>query len=123
MHTKYRNPVLRQWRDARLSTVSPAQVLEEADRAERLFPGIQPKRSYRFAEVVRRISGARVPRAVGGIEVMGEDLLSDLRLFIEDVTEAAGMSPQSAGQTILTMQEVARKLNVSTKTISRWRKH
>jgi RNA polymerase primary sigma factor/RNA polymerase sigma factor len=41
---------------------------------------------------------------------------------VEDATEAAGMTAESVGRQILTMQELAKGLNVSTKTISRWRK-
>jgi RNA polymerase primary sigma factor/RNA polymerase sigma factor len=44
-----------------------------------------------------------------------------LRLLIEDLSEAAGVHAESAGEPVLSLAELSRKLGVSTKTISRWR--
>ena len=51
----------------------------------------------------------------------GEEALHDLRLFVEDVTDAANVPAQAAGERVLTVEELSRLFKVSTKTISRWR--
>lgn len=101
---------------------SPEQILARAQRAERLLGEVQPRRCYVLAELLRQITGPARPGVPSESMITGKDVLADLRLFIEDASEAAGLTPQSAGEEILTMQELAKRLNVSTKTISRWRK-
>lgn len=120
MHSEYRNSLIRQWRDEQLARTAPEQLLREANRAERVLEDIEPRRSYVWSELLARICGSRPPRGTPAIS--GRELQSDLRLFIEDATEAIGLTPESAGEEIFTMQELARALNVSTKTISRWRR-
>ena len=45
----------------------------------------------------------------------------DLRLFVEDLSDAANVPADAAGEPVLTVEELSKKFNVSTKTISRWR--
>ena len=53
--------------------------------------------------------------------ILGEDLFHDLRLFIEDVTDAANVDVKDVGQRVYSVDELSKHFNVSTKTISRWR--
>ena len=55
------------------------------------------------------------------MKLSGEQASHDLRLFVEDLTDAAAVSAGAAGEEVLTVEELAKKFNVSTKTISRWR--
>ena len=51
----------------------------------------------------------------------GAEASHDLRLFVEDVSDAANMRVEDAGEPVHTVEELSRLFNVSTKTISRWR--
>ncbi len=119
MHRNYRDTILKQWRDEQFAAVSPLEVAEQADRAEALLATVEPTAHYAARDLFVEISGRHELRSVGDRVIAGNNLLHDLRLFIEDATEASG---GTAGQRMLTMQQLARRLNVSTKTISRWRK-
>jgi RNA polymerase primary sigma factor/RNA polymerase sigma factor len=45
----------------------------------------------------------------------------DLRLFVEDVSDAADLHFDEAGEPVHTVDDLSRLFNVSTKTIARWR--
>ena len=47
--------------------------------------------------------------------------MHDLRLFVEDLSDAADLPADAMGEQVFTVEELARQFNVSTKTISRWR--
>ena len=47
--------------------------------------------------------------------------MHDLRLFVEDLSDSADMAADNIGEQVLTVEELAKQFNVSTKTISRWR--
>ena len=51
----------------------------------------------------------------------GKDVLHDLRLFVEDMSDAADIKAEDAGEQVHTVEELSKLFNVSTKTISRWR--
>ena len=51
----------------------------------------------------------------------GREASHDLRLFVEDLSDAANVPADGAGERVLTVDELARHFRVSTKTISRWR--
>ncbi|NLX96085.1 MAG: sigma-70 family RNA polymerase sigma factor [Rhodopirellula sp.] len=122
MHTHYTTHAVRQFRDRQLQDASAEDILRQADRAELLLGELDPKRTYSTANLLARIA-KKSGRNIESAEVVaGRQLRSDLRLFIEDATEAAGLTPDSADQPVLTMQDLARELHVSTKTIARWRK-
>ncbi len=55
------------------------------------------------------------------MKLTGEQASHDLRLFVEDLTDAAAVPADAAGEEVLTVEEMAKRFNVSTKTISRWR--
>ena len=44
-----------------------------------------------------------------------------MRLFIEDLSDAARVPASAVGEQVLTVDELARQFRVSTKTVSRWR--
>ena len=49
------------------------------------------------------------------------DVQHDLRLFIEDVSDAAALDVSEVGQRVYSVDELSKRFSVSTKTISRWR--
>ncbi|HEY2827473.1 MAG TPA: sigma-70 family RNA polymerase sigma factor [Pirellulales bacterium] len=120
MNANYMNPVFRQLRDQQVRFAPRDQQMEQANRAERLLNEIDPARVYPYEYLCYRITDFR-PTSFAQTKLSGEQASHDLRLFVEDLTDAASVKAESAGEEVLTVEELARKFNVSTKTISRWR--
>lgn len=120
MNANYMNPVFRQLRDQQVRFAPRDQQMEQANRAERLLSEIDPARVYPYEYLCYRITDFR-PTSFAQTKLTGEQASHDLRLFVEDLTDAAAVKAEAAGEEVLTVEELARKFNVSTKTISRWR--
>ena len=120
MHTEYLNPVMRQLRDQQVRFAPREKKVEQVDRAERLIGEIVPDRTYPYEYLCYRITDFR-PGSFPNMKIKGEDASHDLRLFVEDLSEAANVPAETAGEQVLTVEELSKLFNVSTKTISRWR--
>ncbi len=120
MNANYFNPVLKQLRDQQVRFAPRDQQLEQANRAERLLMEIEPAHIYPYDYLCFRITDYR-PTSFANMKLKGEQASHDLRLFVEDLTDAAALPSEAAGEEVLTVEELAKKFNVSTKTISRWR--
>ena len=120
MHANYTNPVLRQLRDQQVRFAPRDQQLEQANRAEKLLAEIDPAHVYPYEYLCYRITDYR-PTSFPAAKLTGEQATHDLRLLVEDLSDAASIQAESAGEEVLTVEELAKKFNVSTKTISRWR--
>jgi len=101
---------------------------EQQARAERLLVEIEPGKEYPYQYVCFRITEFR-PGSYPDLLIRSEDLAHDLHLLIEQlapVEPTAKAGPESdeaqADDPVLTLEEVGKELNVSTKTIRRWRK-
>jgi RNA polymerase sigma factor (sigma-70 family) len=135
MNANYQSTILKQLRDQQVRFAPRDQQVELANRAERLLAELDPARTYPYDYLAFRITDARpvswqeatpekkqrLPESYSKIKLTGEQANHDLRLFVEDLTDAAAVSSESAGEEVLTVEELAKKFNVSTKTISRWR--
>ncbi len=75
---------------------------------------------YPYDYLCYRITDYR-PTSFANMKLTGEQASHDLRLFVEDLTDAAAVPADAAGEEVLTVEEMAKRFNVSTKTISRWR--
>ena len=120
MHSDYLNPAIRQLRDQQVRFAPRDKKLEQADQAEKLLGELDPKRTYTYEYVCFRITNYR-PETYPNLKVTGDEARHDLRLFVEDVSDAADVRADAAGQRVLTVDELAQQFKVSTKTISRWR--
>lgn len=120
MHKEYLHPLMRELRDQQVRFAPRERKLDQADRAERLLAEIDPERIYPYEYLCFRITDFR-PGSSPQLKLTGEEALHDLRLFVEDVTDAANVPAQAAGERVLTVEELSRLFKVSTKTISRWR--
>ncbi|HEY1066794.1 MAG TPA: RNA polymerase subunit sigma-70, partial [Pirellulales bacterium] len=122
MHQDYRSPVLRQLRDQQVRFAPADKKVAQARRAERLLSEIVPEREYPYEFLCHRITDFRPDAAPGAVAtVTGDDVKHDLRLFVEDVSSAADLPADSVGEDVLTVDELSKQFNVSTKTIARWR--
>ena len=101
--------------------ICPArQALEQAERAERLLSELDLTREYPYEFIYYRVTDFR-PDEHSRKLMSGEDAAHDLRLFVEDVTDSLNLQGEEAPEPVHTVEDLSRMVNVSTKTISRWR--
>ena len=120
MQREYKSPELRELRDQQIRFAPRPKKLQQVEAAERLIAEIDGEKTYPYDYVCFRITGYRPSESVTS-KFLGEDLLHDLRLFVEDLSDSADMAADNIGEQVLTVEELAKQFNVSTKTISRWR--
>jgi RNA polymerase primary sigma factor/RNA polymerase sigma factor len=121
MHTDYLSPILRQLRDQQVRFAPRDKKLEQVNRAERLIPELDRSRTYTYEYLCYRITDYR-PESFPNFKLSGEEAAHDLRLFVEDLSDAAHVPAETVGERVLTVEELSRMFKVSTKTISRWRR-
>jgi RNA polymerase primary sigma factor/RNA polymerase sigma factor len=122
MHCDYLNPAIRQLRDQQVRFAPREKRIQQAAQAERLLRELDPGRSYPYEYICYRVTNYR-PESYPDLRLSGQEASHDLRLFVEDVSDSAGVPAEAAGERVLTVEELAKQFNVSTKTISRWRRH
>lgn len=120
MQRDYQSPTLRELRDQQIRFAPRAKKLQQVEAAERLIAEIDSEKTYPYDYVCFRVTGYR-PTEPTPSKIGGEDLRHDLRLFVEDLSDSADMAADNIGEQVLTVEELAKQFNVSTKTISRWR--
>ena len=120
MHTGYQNATLKQLRDQQVRFAPRDKKIEQVNRAERLLTELDKNRTYTYEYLCFRVTDFR-PTANAAALIPGQDAIHDLRLFVEDVSDAANLPVEDAGEPVHTVEELSKMFNVSTKTISRWR--
>jgi len=108
---------LKQLTDQQVRFTPPARRREQLANAERLLSDIDPNRQYPYPFVCFRVTEFR-PESYPDLLIAGSDLVHDLQLMIESLTVPTDLTADG----IITLEEISKKLNVSTKTIRRWRK-
>jgi RNA polymerase sigma factor (sigma-70 family) len=94
-------------------------------RAERLFNEIESGREYPYQYIYFRITDFRTDDHPN-LLIRGDDLRHDLWPFIDRLAKSLprtepAMPVEGISERVLTLDEISKQLNVSTKTISRWR--
>jgi len=120
MHTDYQNPIIRQLRDQQVRFAPRDKKIEQVNRAEKLLAELDAQRTYTYEYLCYRITDFR-PESFPNLKLTGEAAGHDLRLFVEDLSDAADVPAATAGERVLTVEELSKMFKVSTKTISRWR--
>lgn len=85
-----------------------------------LIASVDIEESYPSRQVLEHLAPAEEVAPVVR-KIAGRDLVHDLRLLVEDLSDAAELPADAMGEQVFTVEELARQFNVSTKTISRWR--
>ena len=116
----YRNPALRQLKDQQIKFAPRDARLKQIERAEWLLNELDPAATYRYPELCEKITSYR-GEMYPDLVLTGEEAVHDLRCFVEDLSDSAEITVESAGEEVLTVTDVSRRYNVSTKTVSRWR--
>lgn len=121
MHNDYINPVIRQLRDQQVRFAPRDKKLEQVNRAEQLLGELEEARTYTYEYLCFRITKYR-PDSYPDLKLSGQEASHDLQLFVEDLSDAAEIRVEDAGERVLTVEELSKQFQVSTKTISRWRR-
>jgi RNA polymerase primary sigma factor len=116
--TGFKNPALKQLTDQQVRFAPAARRLEQRGRAERLLAEVDPARQYPYQFVCWRITDFR-PDSYPDLLIPGGDLRHDLGLMLKALGVPA---PEEPADPMVTLGEISRRLNVSTKTIRRWGK-
>jgi RNA polymerase sigma factor (sigma-70 family) len=119
--TSFKHPALKQLTDQQVRFAPPGRRLEQLARAEKLLAEIDPTRQYPYQFVCFRITDYR-PDSFPDLLINGRDLEHDLCLMIELLARSTPAVPvEAVPEPVLTLDQISKRLNVSTKTISRWR--
>ena len=114
----FKNPALKQLTDQQVRFAPAARRQEQAARARQLLTEIEPGKHYPYQFVCYRITEFR-PESYPDLLIDGADLAHDLDLMIRAMAVPAA---EEVADPVVTLEEISKRLNVSTKTIRRWRK-
>ncbi len=117
---QYCNPAMKQLADQQVRYAPRDVRLAQMERAEELLSQINPDKEYPYPEVCEKITSYR-PQQYPDLVLAGEDAVHDLRCFVEDLSDSIDIPVESVREPVLTVQDVSKRYNVSTKTVDRWR--
>ena len=118
----FKHQALKELTDQQVRFAPPPQRLSQLQRAELLLAEIDPQRLYPYQFVCYRVTEYR-PEAHADLLISGQDVQHDLCLMIAELADSLPAVPvESVPEPVLTLEEISKKLNVTTKTINRWRK-
>jgi RNA polymerase primary sigma factor/RNA polymerase sigma factor len=120
MHQQYRDATLRELRDQQVRFAPRTKKLQQLERAEKLLSELEVSRQYPYDYLCFRITDYRPERATRHV-IQGVDARHDLRLLVEDLSDAADVRVEEASEPVHTVEDLSRLFKVSTKTINRWR--
>ena len=121
MSKTYRHPGMKQLKDQQTRYAPKDRRLEQVERAEQLLGEIEASKQYPYEYLCYRITGYR-PNGCPALVLEGSDVQHDLRLFVEDLSATVRQSVEQVTEPVLTVAEVGRRYNVSTRTVTRWRR-
>lgn len=129
--TAFKIPALQMLSEQQVRFAPLSRRREQQIRAERLLSELEQGKTYPYQYVCFRVTEFR-PESYPDLLITSEDLAHDLRLLIQQLapvepTAKAGLETEAGTEVapedpVLTLEEVGRQLNVSTKTVRRWRK-
>jgi RNA polymerase sigma factor (sigma-70 family) len=108
--------------DQQVRFAPPARRLDQMAKAEQLLADLDATREYPYQFVCFRITDYR-PDAYADLLIPGQDLIHDLGMFIAELARSMpALRKEEVLEPVLTLEEFSKKLNVTPKTINRWRK-
>jgi RNA polymerase primary sigma factor len=113
---------LKELADQQVRYAPPERRLEQLSRTEQLLSEIDPDKTYPYPFICYRITDFR-PAEYADLLMIGSDVVHDLGLFVSELAQSMPALPvENVAEPVLTLEEFSKKLNVTTKTINRWRK-
>jgi RNA polymerase sigma factor (sigma-70 family) len=127
--SSFKNPAMKQLTDQQVRFAPPARRVEQYARAEALLAQIEPTRQYPYQYVCYRLTDFR-SEAYPNLLIRGESLKHDIALFMTELSRSIAelsrsmppMPVETVTEPVMTLDEISKRLNVSTKTINRWRR-
>jgi len=118
----YKHTALKELADQQVRFSPPPRRLEQLQRAERLLAEVIDSKQYPYQFVCYRITDYR-PDSYPDLVMTGEELRHDLGLLIAELAGSLPAIPiEEVTEPVLTLEQLSEKLNVTTKTLNRWRK-
>lgn len=121
MKMRVNHPVLRDFFD-QLRFAPITQKKKQLAASEQLLMILDTERQYPFDFIVYRITGYRPPAKPDQQLVSGKDLQMDLRVWISQLSGELCINADEQNEPVLTIESLARRFNVTSKTIRRWQK-
>lgn len=103
---------------AQVRLIPAQQRAEQVRRAELLHDELDENQLYPFDYVYFRLTGYR-PDRDPDVLLVGRSLAEDLRRFIDCLSRIGGIAPVE-GESVLTLDQAAEELGVSSRTLRRW---
>lgn len=94
---------------------------KQLDSAEKLYAIIEPNKEYPFDWLFYGITGFHHDAPLGETLIRGVDLQSDLEVFITSLSGQIAPPASEQSEDVYSVEALARKLGISTKTVGRWR--
>jgi RNA polymerase primary sigma factor len=95
---------------------------KQLDSAEKLLAIIKADKEYPFDFVCFHITGFHSKALPEQQHIKGDELADDLRIFVAKLSSQLALAVDEQNQKVYTIEALADSLDVSTKTIHRWRK-
>jgi RNA polymerase primary sigma factor len=103
-------------------TLSPRRLrIEQVAGIEHLLRLVKPDHTYPYEFVCYHVTRYQSRRSEPKPLIPGKALIADLATMAEVISRKANLAVTELDQPFLTQEQVAEELNVSTKTIRRWR--
>ena len=121
MKMRVSHPVLRDFFD-QLRFAPIPQKKKQLSASEGLLMILDTERQYPFDFIVYRITGYRPPGKPEQQLISGKDLMPDLRVWIAQLSAELHLEASEQDETIFSVEQLAGRFSVSTKTIRRWQR-
>ncbi len=95
---------------------------KQVDALEELMNIIDTDKHYPFEFVHYRITGFHLKRPIAPYTLAGDELLEDLQIFLTKLSTKTARDAADLEEQVYTVEDLARELGISTKTVNRWRK-
>jgi RNA polymerase sigma factor (sigma-70 family) len=120
--TDFKEPAVKELTDQQVRFAPPLRRVEQLRRAEKLLAEIEPDKKYPYQFVCFRITEFR-PDSYPDLVIDGATLEHDLYAFISQLARSLPAVPvEEVAEPVMTLEQISKRLNVSTKTINRWRR-
>ena len=117
----FKHAALKELTDQQVRYAPPGRRTEQVARAEELLAATDPAVDYPYSFVCFKLTDFRPDDRTDPL-IPGADLKHDLGLFINRVERSLPPLPiELAAEDMLSLDEVSKQFNVSTKTVTRWR--
>jgi len=119
--SEFKTKALKELTEQQTRFAPPARRQSQIASAQKLLAEIDAEKKYPYQYICYRVTEYR-SEALPELMIPGDDLRHDLELFVRRVEKSLPALPiEQTVEEMLTLDDVSKKFNVSTKTISRWR--